>query len=61
MNDLIILNADDVTEVTGLAGLAGITEGKTAARTAGTREDFRVFMNCISLEMVSYLILIYNF
>lgn len=58
MNDLIILNADDVTEVTGLAG---ITEGKTAARTAGTREDFRVFMNCISLEMVSYLILIYNF
>jgi len=49
VNDLIILNADDVTEVTGLAGLAGITEGKTAARTAGTREDFRVFMNCISL------------
>ena len=56
LNDLIILNADDVTEVTGLAG---ITEGKTAARTAGTREDFKVFINCIFLEII--FVLIYNF
>ena len=50
MNDLIILNARDglkALDVTEVVKLLGLTKGKTAARTAGTREDFKVFINCI--------------
>ena len=62
VNDLIILKARDglkALDVTEVVKLAGLTKGKTAARTAGTREDFKVFINCIFLEII--LILIYNF
>ena len=51
-NDLIMLNARDGLKAVGVTKVVGLTRGKTVARTAGTREDFKVFINCISLKIV---------
>ena len=51
-NDLMMLNARDGLKAVGVTKVVGLTRGKTVARTAGTREDFKVFINCISLKIV---------
>ena len=53
VNDLIMLNAGDALKALGVTELVvGLTRGETAARTAGTREDFKVFINCIALKII---------
>ena len=51
-----MLNAGDGLKALGVTKVVvGLTRGETAARTAGTREDFKVFINCIFLEMIFHL------
>ena len=53
VNDLIMLNAGDGLKALGVTEVVvELTRGETAARTAGTREDFKVFINCISLKLI---------